>query len=314
MMKKNPFLDHSGLDVDKILAELAQLMPKRMKRLDLNAKKALKGIDAFKPEKGAKYAEKDPKPEPYIGQAFLVLESFDGDVGDRPLDPRPSSSSALEVLDDQGRPLAHLSAGAELDLRCRVRNLGDLDVSNATVEFFLGDARFHPSNQPFRMVVVDVFTIAGRGLVAVGVVSSGSVSAGERVVIRGENGDVESLISGVHQGRAAAGNNVGLLLRGVRSEQVSRGDVIIKADELGQEPQRATVPDVQFLGSDRVSVDGFGSAEAKLNHTLSTILPSGPLEGVVYARAYSLSPDQLPDDFDALDCATSRLVAQRPVG
>lgn len=313
-MSKNPFLSGPKPDADKVFAEFEKFAAKHAKKLDAEAKKGLKEADRFKPEKDATYKE-DPKPEPFHGQAFLLLESFDGDQGARPAAPPSPHSPCLSVTDDQGRIPNGVSMGAKLDLKCTVKNLGDLDVHNATVEFFLGDARFHPDEQPFRLVVDEVFQIAGRGLVAVGTVASGSVQAGQQVVVRHGNQEVQSTISGIQQGTAEAGQTVGLLLRGLRREQVPRGSVITRQDQAQQEPTIATVSEVSFLGSVQILVEAFGENQALWTEQLTQILPSGFHKAVIYARVYAHAPnEQLPDDFDRLDPATERLVGWFPLG
>jgi elongation factor Tu len=76
-----------------------------------------------------------------------------------------------------------------------------------------------------------VHTIEGRGTVATGKVEQGRVAVGDRVEVLGLGGIVETVVTSVeafHEARrtAEAGENVGLLLRGVRADQVERGQVI----------------------------------------------------------------------------------------
>jgi len=86
----------------------------------------------------------------------------------------------------------------------------------------------------FGLTVEDVFSITGRGTVVTGRVLSGSASVGDHVVVvRGGQVVLQSQIDGVEMFRktttvANAGDNVGLLLRGVAKDQVLRGDVIGK--------------------------------------------------------------------------------------
>lgn len=312
-MTKNAFLDRPKPDADKMFAQFEKFAAEKAKRLDIEAKKVRRELDEFKPQKGAKYAEKDPKPEEFHGQAFLVLESFGGDPGDRPIDV-PPRSSCLSVTDAQGRTPNGISAAATLNIKCAVRNLGDTHVHNGSVEFFLGDGRFHPAEHPFRMVVDDVFVIAGRGLVAVGPVVSGALQAGQQILVRHGNQEVGSMVSGVQQGTARAGETVGLLLRGLRREQVPRGAEIVRLDQVGQEVPVATVDTLDFLGSVPVAVEAFGRGDATWTEQITQNLPSGFLRAVIYARVYSQAPEQLPTDFDRLDPETERLVAWVPLG
>jgi translation elongation factor EF-Tu-like GTPase len=105
-----------------------------------------------------------------------------------------------------------------------------------------GPGRTFPEGRPqdtlpvgsFGMTVEDVFSIAGRGTVATGRISTGTVSVGEQVLIsRAGQPLVQVEVTGVELFRknvrtAKAGDNVGLLLRGVEREQVLKGDVLSK--------------------------------------------------------------------------------------
>ena len=90
-----------------------------------------------------------------------------------------------------------------------------------------------PVDKPFMMPVEDVFTITGRGTVATGRVDRGTIKVGEPVEIIGIKDTKQSVVTGVEMFRklldyAQAGDNVGLLLRGVTREEVQRGQVIAK--------------------------------------------------------------------------------------
>jgi len=89
-------------------------------------------------------------------------------------------------------------------------------------------------DKPFLMPVEDVFTITGRGTVATGRIETGVINSGEAVDILGM-GDVKlsSTVTGVEMfrkilDRGEAGDNVGLLLRGIEKSQIKRGMVICK--------------------------------------------------------------------------------------
>jgi len=89
-------------------------------------------------------------------------------------------------------------------------------------------------DKPFLMPVEDVFTITGRGTVATGRIETGVINSGESVDILGM-GDVKlsSTVTGVEMfrkilDRGEAGDNVGLLLRGIEKSQIKRGMVICK--------------------------------------------------------------------------------------
>jgi elongation factor Tu len=81
------------------------------------------------------------------------------------------------------------------------------------------------------MPIEGVHTIEGRGTVATGKVEQGVIAPGTRVEILGLGGVLETVVTSVEQfnrplDRATAGQNVGLLLRGVKSDQIQRGQVV----------------------------------------------------------------------------------------
>jgi elongation factor Tu len=86
-------------------------------------------------------------------------------------------------------------------------------------------------DKPFLMPVEDVFTITGRGTVVTGAVSQGKIKVGEKVEIVGFRDTRETVVTGVEMFRklldeGQAGDNVGLLLRGIERTDVERGMVI----------------------------------------------------------------------------------------
>ncbi|MFM5140618.1 EF-Tu C-terminal domain-related protein, partial [Aeromonas rivipollensis] len=88
-------------------------------------------------------------------------------------------------------------------------------------------------DQPFLMPIEDVFSIAGRGTVVTGRVERGIVKVGETVEIVGIKDTVSTTCTGVEMFRklldeGRAGENVGALLRGVKREEVERGQVLAK--------------------------------------------------------------------------------------
>ena len=91
-----------------------------------------------------------------------------------------------------------------------------------------------PTDQPFLMPVEDVFTITGRGTVATGRVERGTVKVGEEIEIVGIKPErMKSVVTGVEMFRktldqAEAGDNIGLLLRGVERKDIERGQVCAK--------------------------------------------------------------------------------------
>ncbi len=88
-------------------------------------------------------------------------------------------------------------------------------------------------DKPFLMPVEDVFSISGRGTVATGRVERGIVKVGDEVVIVGINETRKTVATGVEMFRklldeGQAGDNIGVLLRGVKREEVERGQVLAK--------------------------------------------------------------------------------------
>ena len=92
-------------------------------------------------------------------------------------------------------------------------------------------------DKPFLMPVEDVFTIQGRGTVATGRIERGQIRTGETIEIVGINETTSTTCTGVEMFRkildyGQAGDNVGLLLRGVKREDVARGQVLSKPSSI----------------------------------------------------------------------------------
>jgi elongation factor Tu len=89
------------------------------------------------------------------------------------------------------------------------------------------------TDKPFLMPVEDVFSISGRGTVATGRIERGIVKVGEEVEIVGLKDTAKTVVTGVEMFRklldeGQAGDNVGCLLRGLKREEVERGQVLAK--------------------------------------------------------------------------------------
>ncbi len=87
--------------------------------------------------------------------------------------------------------------------------------------------------RPFLMPVEDVFTISGRGTVATGRVERGVVNVGDAVEIVGYKATQQTVATGVEMfrkilDRGEAGDNIGVLLRGVKRDEIERGQVLAK--------------------------------------------------------------------------------------
>ncbi|WP_158881306.1 elongation factor Tu [Amycolatopsis anabasis] len=102
-------------------------------------------------------------------------------------------------------------------------------------------------DKPFLMPIEDVFTITGRGTVVTGRVERGQVNVNEEVEIVGiREKSTKTTVTGVEMFRklldsGQAGDNVGLLLRGIKREDVERGQVVVKPG--------TTTPHTEFEGS-----------------------------------------------------------------
>jgi elongation factor Tu len=94
-----------------------------------------------------------------------------------------------------------------------------------------------PIDKPFLMSVEDVFSITGRGTVATGRIERGVVKVGEEIEIVGLGDTLKTTVTGVEMFRklldqGQAGDNVGLLLRGIEKSQVQRGHVLAKTGSI----------------------------------------------------------------------------------
>jgi elongation factor Tu len=105
-------------------------------------------------------------------------------------------------------------------------------------------------DKPFLMAIEDVFSITGRGTVATGRIERGKVKVGETVEIVGLKDTRTSTVTGVEMFRklldeGMAGDNVGLLLRGVQKEDIERGMVLVKPNSI--KPHTEFVGEVYIL-------------------------------------------------------------------
>jgi elongation factor Tu len=102
----------------------------------------------------------------------------------------------------------------------------------ATVDSYIPQPE-RPIDLPFLMPIEDVFSISGRGTVVTGRVERGIVKVGEEVEIVGIRATTKTTVTGVEMFRklldqGQAGDNVGVLLRGTKREDVERGQVVCK--------------------------------------------------------------------------------------
>jgi elongation factor Tu len=108
-------------------------------------------------------------------------------------------------------------------------------------------------DKPFLLPVEDVFSITGRGTVATGRIERGQIKVGEEVELVGFGTDKKSVVTGVEMFRklldsGQAGDNVGLLLRGVDKKEIERGMVLAKPGSL--KPHTKFEAEVYVLNKD----------------------------------------------------------------
>jgi elongation factor Tu len=107
--------------------------------------------------------------------------------------------------------------------------------------------------RPFLMPVEDVFTISGRGTVATGRVERGVVHVGDAVEIVGYRATQQTVATGVEMfrkilDRGEAGDNIGVLLRGVKRDEIERGQVLAKPGSIT--PHTRFAAEVYVLSKD----------------------------------------------------------------
>ena len=110
-----------------------------------------------------------------------------------------------------------------------------------------------PIDQPFLMPVEDVFSISGRGTVATGRVERGIIKVGEEIEIVGIKDTTKTTVTGVEMFRklldqGEAGDNVGILLRGTKREEIERGQVLCKPKSIT--PHKKFEAEIYVLSKD----------------------------------------------------------------
>jgi elongation factor Tu len=115
---------------------------------------------------------------------------------------------------------------------------GDPEAEKAILELMDKVDNYIPDpvrdiEKPFMMAVEDIFSIKGRGTVATGRVSRGKIAVNEEIELLGIKDTRKTVVTGVEMFRksmteAMAGDNVGLLLRGLEKKDIMRGQVIAK--------------------------------------------------------------------------------------
>ncbi len=110
-----------------------------------------------------------------------------------------------------------------------------------------------PVDKPFLMPIEDIFSISGRGTVATGRIETGVIKVGEEVEIVGFRPTMKTTVTGVEMFRkllddGQAGDNVGLLLRGTKREDIERGQVLAKPKSIT--PHKKFKAEVYILTKD----------------------------------------------------------------
>jgi elongation factor Tu len=126
-----------------------------------------------------------------------------------------------------------------------------LDLMAAVDEYIPVPDR--PVDKPFLMPIEDIFSISGRGTVATGRIETGVIKVGEEVEIVGFRPTTKTTVTGVEMFRkllddGQAGDNVGLLLRGTKREDIERGQVLAKSGSIT--PHKKFKAEVYILSKD----------------------------------------------------------------
>lgn len=111
-----------------------------------------------------------------------------------------------------------------------------IDALMAAVDSYIPTPE-RDKDKPFLMPVEDVFSIAGRGTVATGRIERGQIKVGEEVEIVGIKATTKTVVTGIEMFRklldyGEAGENVGCLLRGIKREDIERGQVLAKTGSI----------------------------------------------------------------------------------
>ena len=140
----------------------------------------------------------------------------------------------LSSYDFDGDNIPVVKGSALAALEGRDDNIGKesiLELMKAVDDFIPQPPR--PTDKPFLMPVEDVFSISGRGTVVTGRVETGIVKVGEEVEVVGIRNTQKTTVTGVEMFRklldqGEAGDNIGALVRGLKREDVERGQVLAK--------------------------------------------------------------------------------------
>ncbi len=138
----------------------------------------------------------------------------------------------LSAYDFPGDDLPVIPGSALKALQCETGGDDEQPIHDlmAAVDAYIPEPE-RAVNLPFLMPVEDVFSISGRGTVATGRIERGIVKVGEEIEIVGMKDTTKTTVTGVEMFRklldqGQAGDNVGVLLRGVKREDIERGQVL----------------------------------------------------------------------------------------
>ncbi len=144
----------------------------------------------------------------------------------------------LSSYDFPGDDIPIIKGSALAALEGRDEEIGKnsiLELMKAVDEYIPQPSR--PKDKPFLMPIEDVFSISGRGTVVTGRIERGIVNVGDEIEIVGIKDTTKTTCTGVEMFRklldqGEAGDNVGVLLRGTKREEVERGQVLCKPGSL----------------------------------------------------------------------------------
>ncbi len=140
----------------------------------------------------------------------------------------------LSSYDFPGDDIPIVKGSALAALEGRNPEIGENSINElmAAVDAYIPQPP-RPTDKPFLMPVEDVFSISGRGTVVTGRIETGIIKVGEEVEIIGLKNTQKTVVTGVEMFRklldqGEAGDNVGALIRGIKREDVERGQVLAK--------------------------------------------------------------------------------------
>jgi elongation factor Tu len=158
----------------------------------------------------------------------------------------------LSSYDFPGDSIPIIKGSAKLALEGDATHKENINKLMAAVDEYIPMPE-RPIDQPFLMPVEDVFAIAGRGTVVTGRVERGIIKKMEDIEIIGFKDTVKTAVTDIEMFRklldeGRAGDNVGLLLRGVKKDDVERGQVLAKPGSV--KPHRKFKAEVYVLSKD----------------------------------------------------------------